>query len=300
VVISIVSLFLGTTTLLTPSGTNHGCASPIPPAVTGQLVQPPTAYHTLFINEVLLAPQSTWNCSEQPGQVTASKNIWLEIYNPSPDQAFDLYSSHTQLDSGPDTDTFFFPFGAAIAPHGFLAVFPLEHLPFRLSAARDLRLLITGIVVDEIKVPPLSSDTSYTRIPDGSTTWQITTLPSIATANTLVSLPTSTHATPSPAKTTHTPTPQTTATTRSSTKAPGTIPTTPHIASGIQPTWKTVQLPTTSILTTVTPVDHHTTNLAQSLPNSTNADLPKKIVLTFLFILLTIVLLWCCQLFMRT
>src|SRR5436190_16558381 len=107
-----ISLFLGATTLLIPSGANHGCASSNPAAVTGQLVQPPTAYHTLFINEVLLAPQSTWNCSEPPGQSTTSNDTWIEIYNPSADQAFDLYSARTQLDSGPNTNASIFPFGA--------------------------------------------------------------------------------------------------------------------------------------------------------------------------------------------
>ena len=304
VVISMISLFLGATTLLTPLGTNHGCASSNPPAVTGPLVQPSTAYHTLFINEVLLAPQSTWNCSEPPGQSTASNDTWLEIYNPSPDQAFDLYSTRTQLDGGPNTNAFLFPFGAAIAPHSFLAIFPIERLqPFQPSASRDLRLLISGIVVDEVTVPLLSPDTSYARIPDGSASWQITTTPSIATANVLLPLPTKTPVTSSATKTTSTSTPPATATTRSSTKAQGTLlPTTTHLASGTQPAWKNVQMPTTSILTSFTPLADHSTSLvpSPSAPNSNNVDLPKHIILTLLSVSLALVLLWFCHLFIRT
>lgn len=295
VVIFVIGWFLGATTLLIPSVTKHGCASPIPPTVTGPLVQPTTTYHTLLINEVLLAPHSTWNCSELAGKFTASNDTWLEIYNPSPNQAFDLYTSHAQLDSGPNTNAFLFPFGTAIPPSGFLTVFPLTDPSFQISALRDFRLLIMGIPIDEVTVPPLSADTSYARIPDGSATWQITTTPTIASTNLLVPLPTKT------------PTPSRKATTSLTNATTGSTqdalpPTLTDIASGTQPSWKDVQMPMVSTLTTLTPDTGNITNVAHSqvTPNLTNFDLSKKVVLTVLSVLLVSVLLWCFRIFMRT
>src|SRR5882762_1336078 len=130
------------------SAGNHGCAPATPPPVAGTLVQPTAAPHLLFINEVLPHPSSHWNCSEQ-GTSEASKDAWVELYNPQ-SQAFDLYTVHSSLDSGPNTTRSYFPLGTAIAAHGFLVIFPPTSIFAQLSStagSSTLRLLIGDTLV---------------------------------------------------------------------------------------------------------------------------------------------------------
>ena len=100
----------------------HGCAPPIPPPVPGPLVPAPATPGVVHINEVLAAPGSTWNCSEQ-GTHSLSTDSWVELYNPG-NRPLDLYSVHARFVSGPNTYVFNFPLDAAIGPHGFLVLFP--------------------------------------------------------------------------------------------------------------------------------------------------------------------------------
>ena len=185
--LSIVNgIFLLTLALFAPSfastTTKHGCAPETPPTVSGPLVQPAATRGTLFINEALLTPHSTWNCSEL-GTYNPAHDTWLEIYNPQ-NQPLDLYSVHTSIDSGPNTNPFYLPFGSDIAPHGFLVVFPRLDYGFLATETSTWRLLIEGIPIDEVVLPLLGEDQSYARVPDGGSTWIITSKPTIDISNT--------------------------------------------------------------------------------------------------------------------
>ena len=78
----IVALFLNATTPRALSASIHGCASPNPPPVPGSPATAPAIPGWLLINEVLLTPASTWNCSEPNGTFTPGRNAWVELYNP--------------------------------------------------------------------------------------------------------------------------------------------------------------------------------------------------------------------------
>jgi hypothetical protein len=166
------------------SATQHGCASATPPPVAETLAQPEATPHLIFINEVLSNPGSVWNCSDR-GTSSSSNDAWVELYNPQ-NQAFDLSTVHSDLDSGAGSTGYFFLPGTAIAAHSFLVIFP----PLSLLAQSPstpgsslLRLLINGTLVDQVSLIPLVSDTSYARMPDGGDTWQATDAPTINASN---------------------------------------------------------------------------------------------------------------------
>ena len=100
----------------------HGCAPPIPPVVPGSPVPAPATPGIVLINEVLLVPHSTWNCSEAKAY-SITTDAWIELYNPQ-NQPFDLYAARATIVTGVSPDAYYPPFGAAIAPHGFLVLFP--------------------------------------------------------------------------------------------------------------------------------------------------------------------------------
>jgi len=174
-------LVLALTPALTVASVKHGCAPVVPPTVSGQLVQPTATRGILFINEALLVPHSTWNCSEL-GTYSPANDSWIEIYN-AQNQPFDLYSVHTSIDGGPNTNPFYLPFGSAIAPYGFLVVFPRIDANFSSTETATWRLLIGSVVVDEVTIPALGEDQAYAREPDGSPNWIIASAPTIDASN---------------------------------------------------------------------------------------------------------------------
>ena len=179
--IATLLLFLVSTAPGYASKAPHGCAPLAPPTVPGTPVSPPATPGIIVINELLNNPASTWNCSEPAGTSSLSTDSWVELYNPQ-NQPFNLYIAHTSLDAGPNTFTFTFPFGAAIAAHSYLVVFPDRYIGL-LNAGNNLRLTIGGTEIDQVSVPALAPDTSYARIPNGSASWQITTNPTIDASN---------------------------------------------------------------------------------------------------------------------
>ncbi len=158
----------------------HGCAQPVPPLMSGSPGPPPATPGIVLINEVLNNPASTWNCSDPAGTSSLSTDTWVELYNPQ-NQPFNLYEARASLDSGSLDNAFHFPFGAAIAAHGYLVVFPEAYSLSNTSlAGNTIRLLFGGVtIIDLVSLPALARDTSYARIPDGSANWQITTNPTI-------------------------------------------------------------------------------------------------------------------------
>ncbi len=304
------SILLLFTLVLTPSfvsaAKKHGCAPVTPPPVSGTLVQPPASRGILFINEALLTPHSTWNCSEV-GTYSAANDAWIEIYN-AQDQPFDLYSVHTSIDSGPKTNPFYLPFGSSIAPHGFLVVFPRLDANFLSTETSTWRLLIGGIPVDEIAIPLLGLDQSYARVPDGSPTWVITSTPTIDANNISSVIP------PTPKRTKA----EATATARAtsgnkkgigSTSSGGTggssggsydngnnTGTTngQQQANGVQPTWTSLKSP--GGVTATPSADTPSSNVVLQVSKN-DLDVPHKILLTLLVTALAAALFWCWRLF---
>ncbi len=315
VIAGFVLFFLSVTIPFTSLASTHPCASPIPPPVTGITpVQPPASAGNLFINEVLLTPHATWNCSEV-GTFTTTNDAWVEIYN-SQDVAYDLTSALTTLDSGPNTNSFYFPTGSVIAAHSFLVIFPRTSSTFTTSETKTLRLLISGIPVDEVVLPTLDmpADISYGRTPDGSTTWQWLSTPTIDASN--PSLPPTIPITPS--RTHHTPAAVLTAdasgkrnsggTSKMDTPAANdgqtgkdqTTSDSSTLIDGDQPAWNKMPMPGTpspslkAITRTKTATD---TSVVQA-PKTDNADITtKKIAITLVATALAGSLAWCWKLF---
>ncbi len=279
--IAILLLFLVSTAPGYASTKSHGCAQPVPPLMSGSPGAPPATPGIVLINEVLNNPASTWNCSEPAGTSSLSTDAWVELYNPQ-NQPFNLYTAHTGLDAGPNTPTFHFPFGSAIAAHGYLVVFP-DNYAGMLNAGNNLRLTIGGTQIDQVSVPALAPDTSYARIPDGSSNWQIITNPTIDASNTSSTQVTST---PVPTKSSG----------HNGTGYTGSGNTTPTLVTGKQPGWTKLQLPATNSSTTPT------TNspLVASPTTSTTSgawDTQRRILLTVLVVALALSLFWCWKLF---
>jgi len=236
--------------------------------------------------------------------------------------SFDIYSVHAAIDGGSGTTPMYFPFGSAIAAHGFLTIFPNNSIIFPNNTPETFtrRLLFNGTVIDQIAIPAnLGNDQSYARVPDGASTWVITTTPTIGRSNVL---PTPT---PRPIpKPTHTPKPVATQKKSSGSKTsgkgnakstpgktlatnPGTTTTTqsnhPGIVSGVQPPWHQLQLPSpssspqsASAAATAAQVD----TAANAPPaNNDSADIPRKLLFTGLALACTGALLWWWRRFMH-
>jgi len=279
--VAVLLLFQVTTARGYTSTTVHGCAPPVPPLIPGSPAPPPATPGIVLINEVLNNPHSTWNCAEPATTKPPLTDSWVELYNPQ-NQPFNLYAAHTSFDSGPNTFTFHFPFGASIAAHGYLVVFP-DIYSGMLSAGNLIRLTIGGIVIDQLSIPALAADNSFARMPDGSTNWQITMKPTIDASNSST-LP----ATSTPVST------QGSSNSGSGSNGSGNAPST--VVSGKQPAWAKLQLPANTALET--PVA--TSPLASSpTALSTNGawDTTRRILLTVLVVALSLSLFCCWKLY---
>lgn len=263
-----------------PAGA-HPCAPTIPPPVSGTPVPAPATPGIVLINEILTNPGSTWNCTESSGTYSLMTDSWLEIFNPQ-SQPLNLYAAHASIDGGSNTPRFYLPFGSAIAPHGFLVVFPNLSAGM-LQAGANLRLLIQDTPIDMVSVPTLALDDSYARIPDGATNWQITIIPTIDASNVVST------GTPAPPPT------------RSGTGGGGsrgyTTPTLPAVrADGTQPAWSSLQMPPGALTSPSTA----TPGAPSSLPLSAaqgGSDLPRRTWLTILLVSFSASLWWCWRVF---
>jgi len=287
VVLCLVFLVLSVTISHVFATSKHGCAPLTPPAVSGSLAQPPPVQGLLSINEVLPTSRSLWGCSDA-GTPPPNTDMWVEIYNPQA-QPFDLFSVHTILDSGPNSQPFYFPFGAAIAPHAFLVVFPHSSQLFSNTETPTLRLLIAGVIIDQITVPSLGEDQSFARVPDGGKNWQITSQPTIDASND-TNIPTPT---PRPhQKTIKQPT-------KTSTKGKTSKTTTnnisdgtnqPAVVNGTQPTWTALQLPAPTATPLTQLIPPAPTVVAP--PANDTGNIPQKILLTTGAVVLPLLLLF--------
>jgi hypothetical protein len=291
VVALVVLFFLSMTTFsVSASSSGHGCAPRIPPTLPGSPA--PAVSGVIVINEVLLVPHSTWNCSESPGTYSVIADTWIELYN-TQNQPFNLYASHAAFDSGPGTIISYFPFGASIAAHGHLVLFPRYDASFLLSETSTLRLVIGGVVINQVTVPQLAPDQSYARTTDGASNWQVISSPTIDSSNSSTSQATPTlsgHNGPG-------------VTPESKNGASGTPPgnsfnNTKSLVNGVQPQWNNLQLPTTVTPTAATNTDQPTVP-ATVAPASNISNVPRQIILTVLLILLTLVILWCWRIYYK-
>ena len=260
----------------------HGCAPMTPPPVAGSPVTPPATPGIVVINEVLNNPDSTWNCAEPVGSSALTTDSWMELYNPQ-SQPFNLYAARASVDDGPNTFTYHFPFGAAIAAHGYFVVFPDGFIGI-LNPGNNLRLTFAGTVIDQVSTPTLPADNTYARIPDGSANWQITNNPSIDATN----IP------PTPVTST---TPVTTNSTGSSgSGSSGSGNTAPRLVTGKQPAWGKLQLPAANAVATPTSNSPLVASPAVS-PTSSEWNMTRRILLTVLVVALALSLFWCWKAF---
>lgn len=277
----------------TSKGT-HACAPLAPPPVAGSPVPPPSTPGIVLFNEILTNPGSTWNCSEPTGTFSIMSDSWIELYNPQ-SRPFNLYAVHAYIDTGPNTFRFYLPFGADVAPNGFLVVFPNSAASSTLLAGSNLRLMFAAsdMPIDQVNIPGLVTDDSFGRIPDGSSTWQITTTPTINASNIETS---STTPTPNPS------TPQGSSgsgSSGSSGSSGGTGSTqtasTPPFATGTQPAWNKLVLPqgTAAASPTNSVVNPPLTNTPSPASANSASDVQHRILLTVLLILLAGSLFWC-------
>ena len=262
----------------------HGCAPPVPPGIPGSPAPAPAVPGVIVINEVLLVPHSTWNCSET-GSYFSTTDAWIELYN-TQNQAFNLYAAHALIDSGPNTNIYPFSSGAAIAAHSYLVVFPRTNSAFASSETATLRLVISNVVVDQVTVPALGPDQSYARTSDGASSWEITSTPTIDASNTSLQVTPSTISSSVGSGGTGN-----TRTTSGSNNSVHKV-----LVDGVQPPWSRLQLPST---TPTASVDFHSTSIATptASPVSSGSDLLRRIVLTVLVIALGMALFWCWKVF---
>lgn len=279
-------------------GTSASCISPFPTPVSEPTTALPALPGIILINEILPTSDFQWNCSSSGNQSDA----WIELYNPN-DQAFDLYAARTFLDTGPDTRLSWAPFGASIAAHGFLVLFPSTD--FFLNAT-VLRIRVGDTIIDSVSYSALARDTSYARQPDGGPTWTVSEEPTIDSSNVPVQptpTPTKTPKPTSTPKPTKTPTPrtqkgETPVGTRTSKDdaTPGPVP----LIDGTQPDWQGLAFAATPPARSESPTAIAQTRMPQSTPPQTAeaaSDLPHKIFLTLLTVALMAALLWSYQLF---
>ena len=147
----------------------------------------------------------------------------------------------------------------------------------------NVRLLIEGVTIDEIDIPSLNVDQSYARIPDGSSSWQITNTPTIDASNS-ISQPGSALS------------PTVSSSNQGSTGTRG-ASSTPAPILNTQNVWSSLQFPTPA--STETPVTRSTATYTPSLSTSVNDDwdTSHRILVTTLIIALALMLFWCWRLF---
>jgi len=257
------------------SVSTHGCASLIPQSVPGSPLPVPATSGTLLINEVLSLPGSRWNCSEQKNTFSITNDSWVELYNPQ-SQPYNLFTANATFVIDSNIKPFYLPFGSVIAPHGFLVLFPSMFSGSLINT--NVRLLIGGVIIDQVNIPSLSVDQSYARIPDGSKMWQITNTPTVDSSNNISQL-----------------SPLVSPTVSSPNQGPagsGYATTTPEPMRGIQTVWSSLQFPTPVGIAIhgTKPIAANSSQL--SSPTNDGWDTPHRILITTLLLTLALMLFW--------
>lgn len=156
---------------------------------TSQYVVGYAPSYSLKINEVL-----TSNGGVALDEDFGESGDWVELYNSGPDAA-DL-SYHTLSDDAGTPTKWAFPLGASVPAGGYLLVWCDDydtignelHTNFRLSAGGETVVLYndaTDTAVDQVAVPPLPTNESYSRIPDATGPFANTLIATPLAANVL-------------------------------------------------------------------------------------------------------------------
>jgi len=258
------------------SVSTHGCAPPIPPSIPGSPLPVPAIPGKLLINEVLSLPGSRWNCSEQKNTFSITNDSWIELYNPQ-SQPYNLYTAHAIFEIGSSTMPFYLPLGSVIAPHGYLVLFPSMFSGTLINT--NVRLLIGGVIIDQVNIPSLPVDQSYARIPDGSNLWQITNTPTIDASNNMSQL-----------------SPLVSPTVSSPNQGPagsGYATSTPAPILGTQTVWSSLQFPTPVGIATPVTKPSVANPSPLSPPVNDGWDTPHRILITALLVTLALMLFLC-------
>ena len=146
-------------------------------------------------------------------------------------------------------------------------------------------------MVNQITVPQLGPDQSYTRTSDGASRWQTSSTPTIDASNTSLQV-------------TPTPTPTSSSTTRSggsNSRRSGSSDSGSYatngsnyraLVNGVQPQWNSLQLPGVTPTSTIDNGTFPTALSSSSSQSSAGLDVPRKIALTLLAIALALTLFW--------
>jgi hypothetical protein len=138
-----------------------------------------------FINE-LMALNQTFHV------INGCTPDWIEIYNHSPTAQNLAGWALAQLTGDGNTNRWFFPGDATIAPWGHLVVYcrktavsPDLFASFELSADGENLLLFdpAGTVIDQLQFPALPADVSYARFLDGARFFVYNPAPTLGSAN---------------------------------------------------------------------------------------------------------------------
>ena len=243
---------------------------------------------------MLSNPKSVWNCSEPAGSFSSGTDSWIELYNPQ-SEALNLYAVHAEISLDGGTSWYGLPFGSAIAPGGFLVVFPLEGVASP-PPAWNVVLAFAGLnsIIDQANVPALQQDQSYARVPDGSASWQLVGTPTIDASNNASNQPGTATPTKTPAPT-KTPKPNR----GSGSGSAGSTGVTPPVNTGTQPAGNQLQLPPSVTSISQTSDTTATSAFGQSLVSTSNnpLDIWHIVMLIALFLLFGGALTWCWRLF---
>lgn len=180
-IVCLLCMLFGGTTLSASAASHQACL----PTVQGPITTPPAQAGTVLINEVLLSSKQTWSCPGSTSVPGSEDNSWIELYNPMA-LSFNLYIVHAEIDGGPGTTPILFPFGSAIAAHGFLAFFPYKRTLFPNGVETFTRRLLfnngpVSTVINQITIPSNFGDgQSYARIPMGVLNGRLPTLQPLA------------------------------------------------------------------------------------------------------------------------
>lgn len=118
----------------------------------------------------------------------ATSPDWIEIYNPNTSaidiSGYRIYDSGGQSATKPKKEI---PAGTTLAGMGFyvITVDDADASGFGLSSGGETVWFenAAGTIIDSVAIPALGTDTSYARIPNGSTNWAKLTLPTRGASN---------------------------------------------------------------------------------------------------------------------
>ena len=190
---------------------------------------------------------------------------------------FSVFPCNVCFEIGSSTMPFYLPLGSVIAPHGYLVLFPSMFSGTLINT--NVRLLIGGVIIDQVNIPSLPVDQSYARIPDGSNLWQITNTPTIDASNNMSQV-----------------SPLVSPTVSSPNQGPagsGYATSTPAPILGTQTVWSSLQFPTPVGIATPVTKPSVANPSPLSPPVNDGWDTPHRILITAPLVTLALMLFLC-------